>query len=116
MILFTARHQYSEDPKSYCSSFRRALEIEGPSEGYLFGIYWSHQYLPRDSSEWRSSHTDVTGIAIRWANAFKFWGPYHFYYNGPHCMFNLGPICIMYEKKHCKKCCPSCYSGEYCNE
>jgi hypothetical protein len=32
------------------------------------------------------------------------WGEKHFWYDGPHCLFSIGPIRFQWYKDSCKKC------------
>lgn len=80
-------------------AFRWALKLER----WCFGL--AHECQDRKTGEWEDSHTDRYDISLerRWM-----WGSHHFYYDGPHCMFALGPIRIQWAPLdgHCAKCMP----------
>lgn len=94
MILMKWAEEKSDDPSSYCDAWRRVLEV-----GFLhFGV--TQQYRPR-GREWFSSHVD--GWSVDVTRHFEL-GPYHAYYDGPHCSFSLGFLHINWSNWKCKKC------------
>lgn len=78
-----------------------------------FGLSWEDRFIwlglepmavRADSTAdvWtENGHTGVYGISITPHFAF---GPFHMYYDGPHCAFDFGFVHILWTNWNCKKC------------
>lgn len=75
----------------------------------IIGLSWSFlgilsEIKHREDSDWTLGHWDVKSISLHWRWN---WGEDHFYYDGPHCFYNFGPITIEWPNWECEKChCP----------
>lgn len=80
-----------------CRAFRWILEVTNSS----IEVVHQHEY----DGKWFSSHTNAYGISR--SNVWKF-GTQHVYYDGPHCSFHIGKICVYWggdpRTNWCKKC------------
>lgn len=76
-----------------CKAFRWSLQIVKDFIGFV------HQYNIGD--EWNDSHTLVYGV---WYHGKWDWGFLHFYYDGPHCGFAVGPFRLQWHNADCKSC------------
>ena len=94
---------FTEEPETRqgfpCKAFRKAIEIRIDSIALL------HQY--NRGGVWKSSHTDVRAISLmkikNWTLGYK---EDHFWHDGPHCIYVIGPIGIQWDEFNCKKCHP----------
>ena len=76
-----------------CRAFRWTFQIEKDFIGFI------HQ--AQLEGEWHDSHTLVNGL---WYHGKWDWGFTHFWYDGPHCGFSLGPLRIQWYNENCKEC------------
>ena len=76
-----------------CTAFRWTFQIEKNFIGFV------HQAKIKEN--WHDSHIRVFSISImkNWL-----WGEHHFWYDGPHCLFSIGPIQFQWWNDECKKC------------
>jgi hypothetical protein len=94
---------FTEEPETRqgfpCKAFRKVIEIRFDSIALL------HQY--HIDGKWKSSHTDVRSICLmkikNWTLGYK---EDHFWYDGTHCIYTIGPIGIQWDDYNCKKCHP----------
>lgn len=87
--------QIPETRKGFpCLAFRWTFQLTRYFVGFV------HQAQMEDG-EWRDSHTLVYGLLYnkKWR-----WGFNHFYYDGPHCFFSIGPFELQWSNEGCKKC------------
>lgn len=80
-------------------SWRYVLEFNLEFWGFDFGWFgqWRSEYCP----EWMTDH--ATGFGVSTHPLWR-WGFDHFWYDGPHCSFNLGRLQIWWSKPDCKRC------------
>lgn len=76
-----------------CTAFRWTFRIAKNFIGFM------HQH--HIDGEWYDSHTRVNGI---WWHGKWDWGMHHFWYDGPHCEFSIGPLRIQWHNDTCKEC------------
>lgn len=99
MELFTFAHDVEDRGADMpCDLFRWAFVIEKGSIGF------THQHRFKDTKQWRSSHT--TCYMVWWTGEWNKFGSDHMYYDGPHCMFSLGPLTFQYVPRDgwCEQC------------
>lgn len=83
-----------ETRKGYpCTAFRWTFQVQKDFIGFI------HQ--AQSDGEWDDSHTLVNGL---WYHGKWDWGFHHFWYDGPHCGFSLGPLRIQWYNEGCKEC------------
>jgi hypothetical protein len=76
-----------------CTAFRWTFQIQKDFIGFI------HQ--AQSSGKWHDSHTLVNGL---WYHGIWDWGFHHFWYDGPHCNFGIGPLRIQWHNDNCEKC------------
>lgn len=82
--------------------WRKALVIDLDRAGLTIG--WTLQI--RQESGWDDIHS--TGAALTLGPT---WGvsQEHIYYDGPHCFWTVGPLCLFIgDRWDCPRCLPSC--------
>lgn len=70
--------------------------------GFEIGKYY--QYFSTENNKWNDTHTNNVYLCInlkRW-----YWGSEHYYYDGPHCSFSIGPVHFCWGPDWCAKCMP----------
>jgi hypothetical protein len=80
-------------PNFPCTAFRWSFQLDLDFIGIV------HQY--QIENKWYDSHVMVYSVAL--LKDWK-WGFDHFWYDGPHCFFSLGPIHFQWWNDSCKKC------------
>jgi len=88
---------FKEEPETRpnfpCTAFRWAFQIHWDFIGF------GHQH--QIDGKWYGSHTMVYAIYVMkdWRLGFE-----HFWYDGPHCQFCLGPFRFQWYNANCKEC------------
>jgi hypothetical protein len=80
-------------PGFHCTAYRWTFQLG------LHTLALVHQH--QIEGEWHDSHTRVWGLF--WHGAWM-WGPKHFWYDGPHCIFALGPVRVQWFQRRCTRC------------
>lgn len=83
-------------PDYPCRTFRWVFRVER----WFVGFVAQHQWA--SSGEWCDSHTRVAGFHFNWPG--RQFGASHWYYDGPHCSFFVGPLQVQWYNHDCKKC------------
>ncbi len=94
MILFTCKNEPETREGYPCKAFRWSFQIEPTSIGFIH----QHQH---QNGEWDDSHTAVYIAYLD--RPFKL-GSDHIYYDGPHCIYQLGFLRLMRGNWKCKEC------------
>jgi hypothetical protein len=76
-----------------CTAFRWTFQVQKDFIGFI------HQ--AQSDGEWDDSHILVNGL---WYHGKWDWGFHHFWYDGPHCGFSLGPLRFQWYNESCKQC------------
>lgn len=101
MILFKFKETPETRSNFPCTAFRWTLQSEAwwrkRSKGVSIGLIHQHKL----SGKWYSSHTDVYKVSL---TPYFEVGTEHVYYDGPHCMLDLGFIHFMWGNWKCKRC------------
>jgi hypothetical protein len=88
---------FKEEPETRqgfpCTAFRWTFQVQKDFIGFI------HQ--AQSDGEWHDSHTLVNGL---WYHGKWDWGFHHFWYDGPHCQFCLGPFRFQWHNESCKEC------------
>jgi hypothetical protein len=91
MISFRETKELREG--SLCSAYRWSLRLSWTFIGLVRQFHYN--------GEWADSHTMVYCIALMKDIE---WGAYHFWYEGPHCLFSLGPFRVQWYNSSCEIC------------
>jgi hypothetical protein len=76
----------------------------------FLNVYVAREVRSREHSEsghryWRETTGDGVMVGRRWrAQDEKWWGADHFWYDGPHCCWWLGPVMLFRESRDCGLC------------
>jgi hypothetical protein len=88
---------FKEEPETRlgfpCTAFRWSFQLDSD----FIGIVHQHQI----NGDWNDSHTRVWAVYLM---KDFLWGEEHFWYDGPHCLFSVGPIRFQWYNPSCKSC------------
>lgn len=93
-------HEPETRPNYPCRAFRWTFRIERWFIGFIHQHQWDGP--GKYAGEWADSHTRVYGFSFNWPG--RQFGSSHWYYDGPHCSFFVGPFQVQWHNDNCKKC------------
>ncbi len=101
MRIWTGKERPEKDipfPDQGRRKWRRTLDISWGC------IEFGEDFASEKSPEWYPLHQDYYCVSVggRWG-----FGDEHVYYDGPHCIWSLGPLHFCWGGNwKCRKCCP----------
>ena len=101
MILFAFHEQPETRPNMPCSAFRWTFQVGAWTNPVVRGIFAGFVHQHQLKGVWYSSHTTTYEVSLTTKFAL---GQEHIYYDGPHCMLDLGFLHIQWINRNCKRC------------